>query len=455
MQTEKVLVIGEANGRLAEVLEGEGYRVKLVKTGYEALEEIGKREPFGLLILPFEERTGCGPGLVRAVRELRPYIPVVFTDMDPRVEEVLALMKDGPVDFLGKHWQSILINSVVRRSILAGRSDLPTSEERPSILVVEDDESIRWAMGTVLEEAGFSCRVVSCPSDALRIIQKEHFHIIITDLHLPEMEGTELVKEMTQYLPEAKAIIITGSPSVESAVEAVKHSVLDYIVKPLKAEEVVQRIRSAWQKYKQAALIKELLQGLQTANAELEKANKRLSTLSITDGLTSLYNHRFIMECLSSEYKRILRYKHPLSVLLLDIDNFKRINDTYGHATGDGVLVGLAKILREQTRQADIVGRYGGEEFWIILPDTSLAGAKELAGRLVEEVARHNFVVSSGVLNTTISVGVASTSDIGVISPETMLEHADKALYVAKKRGKNQACCWEELQADAPIQSQV
>ena len=249
MQAEDILAIGETNKGLAEVLKGGGYKVRLVKTSSEALEEV-KKTPFNLLLLPFDEQMGCGPGLVRAIRGLRPSMPVVFTGMDSKVEEVFTLMGDGPVDFLGEHSQPTRINSIIRRNLLAGRANLPLPEDKPSILIVEDDYTIREGVSVILKEAGLDCQAVSCAADALKMIQRDTFHMIITDLNLPEMSGTELVEKIGESLPEARVIIMTGHPTVESAVEAVKQSVSDYIVKPFRAEELLRRVRDTWQKHR-------------------------------------------------------------------------------------------------------------------------------------------------------------------------------------------------------------
>lgn len=448
MQAEDILAIGETSDGLVETLKGEGYRITLVKTAPEALEEAKKR-PFNLLLLPFDEQTGCGAGLVEAIRELRPSIPVVFRGTDPKLEEILTLMRGGPIDFLGGDSTPALTNSIIRRNLLVGRSNLPLSEDKPSILLVEHDDTIREAVSVILKEAGLDCQAVSSPPEALQMVRKDTFHIIITDLNLPKMDGTELIEKVRELLPDVKAIIMTGAPTMESAVVAVKRSIFDYIIKPFRAEDMLHRVRDAWQKHRQAALIKELLQDLQVTNAELKKANNRLSMLSVTDGLTSLYNHRFLMECLKNEHKKVLRYKHPISILFLDIDGFKHINDTYGYSVGDAVLVELAKVVKGQLREVDVVGRYGGKEFCVIMPHTPFSGAKMAGERLVEVVARHNFSPSGKALDVTVSIGIASTSDVSVNSAGVMLEHADEALYVAKRRGKNQVCCWEELQGGA------
>jgi diguanylate cyclase (GGDEF)-like protein/putative nucleotidyltransferase with HDIG domain len=455
MQGESILLIGETHEYLSEALKGGGYEVRLARTGAEALEEVKKRH-FHLLLLALAGQGKYGLELARILRKERPGTPVVFLGTDPVVEEAYALMREGPVDFLGESPQLALINSTISRNILAGRLNQDSSLDEASILLVDDDDIIREAMLTILKEAGLNCQVASCASDALKKIQHQAFHMIITDLYLPDMQGIELIEKAKKYLPEVMVIIITGSPSVESAVDAVGHSVSGYIVKPLRADDVLQRVRDAWQKHRQSLLIKELLHNLSITNAELERANTRLNMLSITDGLTSLYNYRFLMDSLSNEYKKAFRYGYPLSILLLDIDNFKGINDTHGHPAGDAVLVELAKVLKRQVREADVVGRCGGEEFCILLSHTPLSGAKELGKKLVAAVARHKVPFGEIVLTTTISIGIACTTDVGTHSVKTLMEHADKALYIAKQRGKNRACSWEECQEGTDIvQSQV
>jgi diguanylate cyclase (GGDEF)-like protein len=165
----------------------------------------------------------------------------------------------------------------------------------------------------------------------------------------------------------------------------------------------------------------------------LSEANARLERLAVTDGLTGLFNHRFFQDTLSSEIKRASRTRQPVSVLMLDVDYFKRFNDAHGHLAGDDLLRSLARVIKEQLRSTDSVARYGGEEFAAILPDTSKSAAVEVAEKVRAAVSR---AFEADGKRITISLGVASCPDDGD-APQAVLRAADEALYEAKDRGRN------------------
>ena len=169
----------------------------------------------------------------------------------------------------------------------------------------------------------------------------------------------------------------------------------------------------------------------------IQKANERLEHLAITDGLTGLYNHRYFRQRLEDEFERAHRYSLPLSCMILDIDNFKRVNDTYGHLNGDIVLRGIAETAQGSVRKSDIVARYGGEEFVVIMPQTSLEGARAQAERVRRETAAQSFENFPEGVRITISIGVAVYDPETMLDCEVMLRIADGALYQAKREGKN------------------
>ncbi len=175
-------------------------------------------------------------------------------------------------------------------------------------------------------------------------------------------------------------------------------------------------------------------------NAHLYEEVERLA---ITDGLTGLYVHRYFQESLESEIKRALRYKHSLSLMMIDIDHFKRLNDTYGHQAGDEVLQQLAKILKSQAREHDLVARYGGEEFAIILPVTPKEGALSAASRLRRLVEGAHFNAHGSEVRITISIGVACCPQDGQ-TREELIGKADQALYAAKRSGRNTICYFDD-----------
>ena len=169
----------------------------------------------------------------------------------------------------------------------------------------------------------------------------------------------------------------------------------------------------------------------------IQKANERLEHLAITDGLTGLYNHRYFRQRLEDEFERAHRYSLPLSCMILDIDNFKRVNDTYGHLNGDIVLRGIADTAQGSVRKSDIVARYGGEEFVVIMPQTSLEGARAQAERVRRETAAQVFENFPEGVRITISIGVAVYDPETMLDCDAMLRIADGALYKAKREGKN------------------
>jgi diguanylate cyclase (GGDEF)-like protein len=170
-------------------------------------------------------------------------------------------------------------------------------------------------------------------------------------------------------------------------------------------------------------------------NEELQRANEILSQLSITDGLTKLHNHRYFQDHLTREIKRVSRTQSPLSLILLDIDDFKMLNDTYGHAAGDEVLVSLAAIMNDSARESDLIARYGGEEFVILMPNTDLAGAVHLAEKIRMAVETTRLIIGDTMkpVDVTISLGVALFNG----HRREFFADADKALYRAKAAGKN------------------
>ena len=164
---------------------------------------------------------------------------------------------------------------------------------------------------------------------------------------------------------------------------------------------------------------------------------ERVRNLSIRDSLTDLYNHRHVMELVSVEFTRVGRYQEAFSLLMIDVDNFKKVNDEYGHPAGDSVLKELARIIKETVRTVDSVGRYGGEEFVAILPHTAHALAMETAERLRRTIHEHVFLAGDRKVHVTVSVGVASYPSPTVDSPATLIREADQALYRAKEAGRD------------------
>jgi len=179
-----------------------------------------------------------------------------------------------------------------------------------------------------------------------------------------------------------------------------------------------------------------LFRNLKEREAALRDALEEVQRLAITDSLTGLHNRRHLLELARHELQRARRYRLPMSVFMLDIDEFKRVNDTYGHAIGDQVLQGVAECCRQELRGVDVLGRYGGDEFAAVLPETGLPAACQVAERLRGSIAQRALDTKAGQVTVTVSLGVAVLDDEH-LAPETLLDHADQALYVAKQSGRN------------------
>ena len=182
-----------------------------------------------------------------------------------------------------------------------------------------------------------------------------------------------------------------------------------------------------------------LFRNMKRHEEALENALQEVQRLAITDYLTSLYNRRHFSKIGEDEVQRALRYQRPLSAIMLDIDHFKRLNDTYGHTVGDQILQGVAESCLQELRGVDVVGRYGGDEFVILLPENDLAAAKQVAERLRKSISKRRLKTTKGAAKVTASLGVV-TMDSESPTLETLLSRADQALYVAKQKGGNRVC---------------
>jgi len=186
--------------------------------------------------------------------------------------------------------------------------------------------------------------------------------------------------------------------------------------------------------------------GLQRENLDLVVKNRTLSEVSTRDTLTGLYNRWYVIEKIDSELNRALRHGSPMSVLMLDIDHFKRINDTWGHAAGDEVLKSVGKLLRESCRVYDVPGRYGGEEFCIVLPETRMGNTEVVAERIRQRFESTELSCGGESVVVTASIGIAGMDEpasTGILSPGALIDRADRALYSAKSRGRNRIETWD------------
>ena len=303
-------------------------------------------------------------------------------------------------------------------------------------MIVDDDLSIRNTIQEYINNAGFVSQTASTAEEALELIKNNKYAVVITDIRLPGMGGLELTKVIKKD-NGADVIVVTGYSDDYSYEEAINIGASDFVIKPVRLEELLLRLRR---------VLKERQLGM-----ERTRMMEKLQKLAITDGLTKLYNSRSFYTQLELEVDRFNRYKHPLALLLLDIDNFKEYNDTYGHLEGDKVLVRFSQIIKSCLRANDSAYRYGGEEFTVILPETNGDEAKTVAQRIRASLEAEKYKPVPGkVARITISIGVTQCYPKEELS--TFIRRADKAMYLSKENGRNRVSV---LLAEPPIKSKI
>jgi two-component system, cell cycle response regulator len=321
--------------------------------------------------------------------------------------------------------------------------EYPMSEMKPvlaiepgRILVVDDNQDNIEIIATRLRFRGYEILEASDGSQALELVRERAPDLILLDVMLPDIDGYEISRRIkgADDLPFIPIILVTARDSTQDKVAGLDAGADDYLTKPINFPELEARVRSMLR-------IKRL-------QDELEEKNRQLERLSISDGLTGLFNHRHIHGLLAEEFERVARTKDCMSVAMFDLDRFKAVNDTHGHQAGDRVLVELADILRETARDIDRLARYGGEEFIALLPETCLEDATVFVERVRREVARRPFDIGKDEpLKMTLSAGVAAFPHEMIDSAETLVRLADEALYAAKHGGRNRVCRFDEIGA--------
>ena len=294
-----------------------------------------------------------------------------------------------------------------------------------TVAIVDDDAAIRRLLRLFLRRAGYETLEYTAGDEARAALQAEPWDLAILDRRLPDMDGVMLAEELKgnpDFRPRY-IIMLTGEDEQEDKVEGLELGADDYITKPFQFPELMARVRAG-----------KRIVDLQKA---LMETNKRLELLSITDGLTKLHNHRYFQDELARAFEESQRYQRPLSLAMIDIDFFKKINDTYGHAVGDDVLKRSAILYKQSVRSTDLVARYGGEEFAVMMPETELPDAITLAEKLRSLVEETELETQAGSLRATVSVGVASVPHSRVHSAKDLIVAADRALYRAKRGGRN------------------
>ena len=341
----------------------------------------------------------------------------------------------------------------VRSQSLGRRA--PRVEER-RVLVVDDDRDFAEGVNDILASHGYRSATASSAREALAVMPGFDAPVALIDLRLGSENGLSLVSGLRETRPDTLCVMMSAYADVESAIRALREGVHAYLRKPVDGNELLATLEECFEKLRLVHDEAAAQEALRIGSRQLEAKNRRLAGLAATDGLTGLYNRRQFFEMLRRECLRGQRHETATSLVVADVDHFKAINDGYGHTLGDEVLVRIANTLKESARATDIVGRYGGDELIILMPDTDDHQAFIGAERIRKKVAQQ--VVSEGGRSrqVSISLGVGSVNKDEIRTPEDLMRRADEALYAAKTSGRNCTRTWlpteSEVLAEASLE---
>lgn len=305
------------------------------------------------------------------------------------------------------------------------------------ILVVDDNPMNLQVIGGLLEDKGYELAIALSGKEALAYLEKEQTDLILLDIMMPGIDGYEVCGRLkrnpiTKNIP---VIFLTANSEPEQIARGFEAGAVDYVTKPFHSDELMARIHTHLDLSLSKRHILIINEALKETNMQLQEALEQLEIAAKTDPLTSLLNRRSITEIMENEMVRIKRNRKSFSLILADIDDFKRINDSFGHDCGDFVLQSISELLNTSTRAQDAVARWGGEEFLIFLPETELAGALRLSEELRSKAETTCITFKELDLSITLTFGVSVYQEESGL--EAAIKMADISLYKGKEQGKN------------------
>jgi two-component system, cell cycle response regulator len=309
-------------------------------------------------------------------------------------------------------------------------SDARTSSA-PIVLIADDDATTREYIAKLLRNQGIEVEVVDSGQKAINRINRGRVDLVMLDIIMPGLDGLDtckLIKGIVQdeFLP---IILLTGKADVESRVIGLRIGADDYICKPFDKRELLARVNN--------------LLRIKRMHDQVNESKARLRTLSVKDDLTELFNYRYLESRMNEEFKRAERYHEPLACVMVDIDFFKQVNDQFGHDAGDTVLREFAQRLLKAVREIDVVVRYGGEIFLLVLPSTNFPGALAVADRVWRAIRNRPFIINNMNKAITASLGVAVFPSSDIKTKDDLIKAADHALFQAKAEGRDGICVFQ------------
>jgi diguanylate cyclase (GGDEF)-like protein len=295
-----------------------------------------------------------------------------------------------------------------------------------SILIAEDDQGTLELVKVILETKGYELTWARDGEEALQMAKEQKPDLILMDVMMPKLNGYEVAHLLKENLDmkNISIIFLTAKNEPDKKIAGLRMGGDDYITKPFDIYELIARIEAALR--------------MRSIPGPLHRDDRRMAELSLADPLTGVYNQNYFMERFAEEIDRARKYCYPVACVLIDIDNFKKINDTFGRVQGDQVLQRVSMILKQKNRVVDMLGRYGVDQFIVQLTQTDLGGAKVVAQRFSEQINRARLVTVDPNYQVTLSIGVAAFSSMRIGSKEDLVRQVKQALIDAKNKGGNQ-----------------
>jgi diguanylate cyclase (GGDEF)-like protein len=412
-RSQRMVYLCDDDQDLAAQLAGQlgcfGYRVRAFTNLADLREAVGIERPSAMILdVVFPEDENAGPKMLaelRAGEEER--IPCIFISCRDDFGGRLQAVRAGGSAYCTKPIKTVELLEFL------DRLTNPHPPEPINVLVVDDDRELAQFHATVLEEAGMVAKAVSDPEQVLSLLDTFDADLVLMDMYMPDCSGPELSRVLRQIPGHVSLPIIYVSSETDVGRQ---HAALavgadGFLTKPIEPARLVAEV------------------GLRAERMRI------LHSLMVRDGLTGLFNHNAIMQFLEVAVANARRAENALCFAMIDVDHFKSVNDTYGHPTGDQVLMALSRTLRLRLREDDLVGRYGGEEFAVVLNGVDIEQAKRILDALRTSFSNVTFYSDGHEFRCTFSVGVSDFPTFD--SPDAMTEAADRALYRAKKGGRN------------------
>ena len=451
---------------LASMLPKDKYAIITATSGEMCIEKTVREHP-DLILLDIMMPDLNGYEVTRQLKKdpTTKNIPVMLiTALDEQADKIKGL-EAGADDFLNKpvntfelrarvqsllrlkvYHEQLKTRSQSEDSVLMPSAPSAADEETiysPLILVVEDDEKDVRLFQEYLDREGFRLKIVGHGEAAIEFAREESIDLILLDIMLPGMDGFEVIRQLKKMARHrnAQLVVVTQMDDLNNKIRGINLGIDDYLIKPINREELIARVHALLKK-------KAYMDRLST---QFENALQA----AISDKLTGIYNHAYFKHFMDLEVKRAIRQKHPLALIMIDIDNFKEYNDTYGHPVGDALLKWIGKVLRESIREVDVPARYGGEEFAVVLPYADREGASVVAERIRTAISAESFATPD-MKNTgkvTVSMGIAHYPE-DAASAKELIKLADKALYRAKREGKDRICIYQK-DAETPAETEA